>query len=56
VRVLDDFLEGYFSAAAAEEQYGVVLTADGTAVDDAATRALREARAGSAHHQEGETT
>jgi N-methylhydantoinase B len=55
-RVLDDVLEGYVSAAAAEEQYGVVLTADGTAVDDAATRALREARAGSAHHQEGETT
>jgi N-methylhydantoinase B len=53
-RVLGDVLEGYVSAAGAEEQYGVVLTADGTAVDDAATRALREARAGSAHDQEGE--
>jgi N-methylhydantoinase B len=54
-RVLVDVVEGYVSAAAAEEQYGVVLTADGSAVDDAATRALRQARAdGRTHHEEGQ--
>jgi N-methylhydantoinase B len=54
-RVLVDVVEGYVSAAAAEEQYGVVLTADGSAVDDAATRTLRQARAdGRTHHEEGQ--
>ena len=40
--VLEDVLDGKVSVAAARERYGVVVT-DG-AVDDAATRALREAR------------
>jgi N-methylhydantoinase B len=55
-RVLQDVVEGYVSVTAAEEQYGVVLTADGTAVDDAATRALREARRDGqiAHDEEGQ--
>jgi N-methylhydantoinase B len=40
-RVLRDVREEYISPAKAEEQYGVVLTADRTAVDAAATTALR---------------
>jgi N-methylhydantoinase B len=44
-RVLADVLEGYVSAAAAEREYGVVLTADAGGVDEVATRALRAARA-----------
>jgi N-methylhydantoinase B len=43
--VLDDVLDGRVSAGAAREQYGVVLAADGEAVDEAATRALRAAKA-----------
>jgi len=40
-RVLRDVREGYISADAAREEYGVVLTTDGNAVDLAATRARR---------------
>jgi N-methylhydantoinase B len=40
-RVLRDVREGYVSAARAREQYGVVLTAGGDAVDEPATAALR---------------
>jgi N-methylhydantoinase B len=40
-RVLADVLDGYVGAAAARELYGVVLTADGRAVDQPATDALR---------------
>lgn len=43
--VLHDVREGYVSAVAAHRDYGVVLTADGDAVDDAATFALRGAGA-----------
>ncbi len=35
--VLDDVLDGFVSPASAEEDYGVVLTVDGNAVDEAAT-------------------
>jgi N-methylhydantoinase B len=45
-RVLLDVLEGYVSREAAERDYGVVLT-DEPAVDLAATRDLRAARAAS---------
>ena len=46
-RVLDDVLDGYVSADAAERLYGVVLGPDGDTVDDAATEARRtELRAG----------
>jgi N-methylhydantoinase B len=38
---------GYISAKAAEEHYGVIVTADGE-VDVAATNALRSQRAGTA--------
>jgi N-methylhydantoinase B len=41
-RVLGDVREGYVSAAAALEEYGVVLTADGDGVDHAATEAYRQ--------------
>ncbi|MEJ0070442.1 MAG: hydantoinase B/oxoprolinase family protein [Pseudomonadota bacterium] len=40
-RVLADLLDGYISAAAARDAYGVVLTADGRDVDPAATAELR---------------
>jgi N-methylhydantoinase B len=40
-RVLADVREGYISIEAAREDYGVVLTADGAAVDVAETRARR---------------
>jgi N-methylhydantoinase B len=55
-RVLADVLEGYVSAEAAEREYGVVLTDGGDAVDEAATRALRDARGNGriAHDEEGE--
>ena len=43
-RVLDDVREGYVSARAATDEYGVVLTGDGTQVDAAATAALRSSR------------
>lgn len=43
-RVLTDVQEGYVSARAAEEQYGVVLAEDATRVDEAATRELRSQR------------
>jgi N-methylhydantoinase B len=54
-RVLSDVREGYVSAEAAEQQYGVVLTAGGGEVDEAATRALRAARANGriAHERDG---
>jgi hypothetical protein len=39
--VLSDVIEGYISASAAPEHYGVVLSEDGRAVDDAKTEALR---------------
>jgi N-methylhydantoinase B len=56
-RVLVDVLEGYVSVGAAERQYGVVLTAGATAVDETATSALRAARVnGRIHETEGETT
>ena len=45
--VLADVVEGWVSAAAATELYGVVLTADdgvGPRVDEAATRELRDGR------------
>ena len=41
-RVLADLREGYISRQAAERDYGVVLTADGNGVDEAATRTKRE--------------
>jgi N-methylhydantoinase B len=41
--VLADVLEGVVSEEAARRDYGVVLDAPGTAVDEAATRALRGA-------------
>ncbi len=41
-RVLADVREGTISAAAAERDYGVVLTADGQAVDEAATAKKRK--------------
>jgi N-methylhydantoinase B len=41
-RVLRDVLEGYISAAAAREQYGVVLGAVERAVDEPATNELRQ--------------
>jgi N-methylhydantoinase B len=40
-RVLRDVREGYVAAAQAREQYGVVLTAHGQGVDEAATQAER---------------
>ena len=43
-RVLADVRGGFVGAEAAREEYGVALTADGRAVDDAATRALRARR------------
>lgn len=43
--VLDDVLDGYLDVAAARADYGVVLTEDGDAVDDVATKALRRSRA-----------
>jgi N-methylhydantoinase B len=42
-RVRRDVVEGYVSPEAAREQYGVVLDAGTLAVDQAATRQLREA-------------
>jgi hypothetical protein len=42
--VLDDVREGYVSARAAGEEYGVVLAGDGMQVDAAATAALRSSR------------
>jgi len=41
--VLADVLDGFVSRQAAETHYGVVLTADGESVDEAATRARRAA-------------
>jgi N-methylhydantoinase B len=54
---LVDVLEGYVSAEAAERQYGVVLMAGATAVDEVATSALRASRSNGhiAHATEGET-
>ena len=40
-RVLRDVRDGVVSVRSAERDYGVVLNADGTAIDDAKTRALR---------------
>jgi N-methylhydantoinase B len=56
-RVLADVQEGYVSAEAAEREYGVVLAAGGTAVDEAATRAKRAAMGNGriAHDEEGTT-
>ncbi|MGE0798732.1 MAG: hydantoinase B/oxoprolinase family protein [Lautropia sp.] len=42
--VLADVRQGYVSRAGAEADYGVRLSADGTAIDHAATEALRAAR------------
>jgi len=54
-RVLEDVREGYVSVEAAEREYGVVLTADGAGVDEAATRALRASRGnGRIAHEKGE--
>ncbi len=41
-RVLADVREGFVSPQAAEREYGVVLTADGQSVDEAATASKRE--------------
>lgn len=41
-QVRDDVLDGFVSAESARTDYGVVLTADGTEVDGAATTALRK--------------
>ncbi len=41
-RVLADIREGFVSPATAERAYGVVLTADGSGVDEAATGQMRE--------------
>jgi N-methylhydantoinase B len=41
-RVLDDVLDGYVSPQAAARDYGVVLDASGEAIDEAATKALRQ--------------
>lgn len=43
-RVLEDVLDGKQTAGAAEEQYGVVLAADGKGVDRTATERLRALR------------
>lgn len=43
--VLRDVRDGYVSADVARDSYGVVLDADGAAVDEAATGALRRERA-----------
>ena len=43
-KVLEDVTQGYVSAQAAQDAYGVVLAADGS-VDQAATSALRKERA-----------
>jgi N-methylhydantoinase B len=43
-RVLNDVLSGYVSRASAEKDYGVVLTADGSAVDVQKTQKARAAR------------
>jgi N-methylhydantoinase B len=40
--VLEDFLAGFVSTAAAREKYGVAIT--GTAIDEAATTRLRATR------------
>ena len=45
-RVREDVLDGYVSAAAAREDYGVVLDPATHALDDAATAALRSTRRG----------
>jgi N-methylhydantoinase B len=47
-RVLDDVTEGYISPENASKEYGVVLTADHKAVDEAATARLRAEMAASA--------
>jgi N-methylhydantoinase B/oxoprolinase/acetone carboxylase alpha subunit len=44
--VLADLLDGKISAAVVTTQYGVVLTADGTAVDEVKTKDCRAARRG----------
>jgi N-methylhydantoinase B len=45
-RVLDDVLDGFVSVDQAAGDYGVILNAEEIAVDDGATRALREKLAG----------
>ena len=42
--MLADVHDGYLDAAQAEADYGVVLSADGRAVDEAATDACRRSR------------
>ena len=42
--VLDDVLDGYVSAEGARHDYGVVLTADGCAIDQEETEAERARR------------
>jgi N-methylhydantoinase B len=44
-RVLEDVLEGLVSVEAAEREYGVVIGGDSTMIDEAATKARREAAA-----------
>jgi len=41
--VLRDVRDGVVSAAAAEREYGVAITSDGRAIDEARTAALRGA-------------
>ena len=53
-RVLEDVLSHFVSRASAEEDYGVVLTADGRSVDEDATQARRANRPDVAlFHQNG---
>ena len=44
--VLADVLDGKISATVARGAYGVVLTSDGTAIDEIATKECREALRG----------
>ena len=39
--VIEDFLNDYITREIAREQYGVVLTGDGSSYDEAATNELR---------------
>jgi N-methylhydantoinase B len=55
--VLNDVIQGYVSVAAARDEYGVLLSADGRAVDAAATAGLRERlREGGDRDPSGEAT
>ena len=51
--VLADLLDGKISAAVATTAYGVVLTPDGTAVDEVKTKECREALRRARAHASG---